>query len=81
MSSLEEIQQKVVSITSKTLNVDVSTLGPESNFVTDLGADSLDQVELVMAFEAEFGSDIPEEQAKKLNTVKDVVEYIHQNSK
>ena len=68
--------EKLKKIIAEVLNVDENEVTPETKFVDDLGADSLDQVELVMAFEEEFGSDIPDEDAEKLTTVGDAIKYI-----
>jgi len=70
------VEGKVKEIISKQLGVDASEVTPESSFVEDLGADSLDTVELVMAFEEEFGIEIPDEDAEKIAKVKDAIEYI-----
>ena len=67
---------KVKEIIVEQLGVDADQIKPESNFVDDLGADSLDTVELIMAFEEEFDVEIPDEDAQKIKTVKDVIEYI-----
>ena len=67
---------RVMKIIRDQLNVTDEQITPEANFIDDLGADSLDQVELVMALEEEFGKDIPEEEAEKLLTVGSVIEYI-----
>ena len=67
---------RVKKIIRDQLNVTDEQITPEASFIDDLGADSLDQVELVMALEEEFGKDIPEEEAEKLQTVGAVVEYI-----
>ena len=67
---------KVKEIIVEQLGVDADQIKPESNFVDDLGADSLDTVELIMAFEEEFDVEIPDEDAQKIKTVKDVMEYI-----
>ncbi len=69
-------EEKVKEIISKQLGVSVSEILPETSFVEDLGADSLDTVELVMAFEEAFGIDIPDEDAEKIVKVKDAIEYI-----
>lgn len=71
-----EIQDKVRSIIASQLGVEEGKIHLESKFVDDLGADSLDTVELVMAFEEEFNIEIPEEEAEKITTVKSVVDYI-----
>jgi acyl carrier protein len=61
--------------------VDADQVKPESNFVDDLGADSLDTVELIMSFEEEFGVEIPDTEAEKIKTVQDVINYIEANKK
>jgi acyl carrier protein len=71
---------RVKKIVVKNLKVEESKIKEDSSFVEDLGADSLDQVELVMDFEEEFGIEIPEEIADKITTIKKAVEYIEQNS-
>jgi acyl carrier protein len=70
------LQSKVIDITSKTLNIDIKKISAESDFANDLGADSLDQVELIMAIEAEFSCEIPDEDASTIRTIKDAVKYI-----
>ncbi len=70
------IEQRVKEIIADQLGVDVEQIKPESKFVDDLGADSLDVVELIMAFEEEFGIEIPDEDAEKIATVGDVLNYI-----
>ena len=67
---------RVKKIIRDQLNVTDEQITPEASFMDDLGADSLDQVELVMALEEEFGKDIPEEEAENLQTVGEVVKYI-----
>ena len=67
---------KVQEIIVKQLGVDAGKVTGEASFVEDLGADSLDTVELVMAFEEEFGIEIPDEDAEKITRVKDAVDYI-----
>lgn len=69
-------EEKVNEIISKQLGVNASEITPESSFVEDLGADSLDTVELVMAFEETFNIEIPDEDAEKIAKVKDAIEYI-----
>ena len=68
---------RVKKIITAQLNVTDEQITPEASFIDDLGADSLDQVELVMALEEEFGNEIPEEEAEKLQTVGAVIEYIN----
>ena len=71
-----EALTKVKQIVVEQLGVDEEEVIPAARFIDDLGADSLDSVELVMAFEEEFGTEISDEDAEKLQTVNDVVEYI-----
>ena len=78
MPSLEE---KVNQIVVEQLGVESSEVTPDASFVDDLGADSLDRVELVMAFEEAFGLEIPDDDAEKILTVQDAVEYIQKNAK
>ncbi len=68
--------ERVVEIIVHQLGVEPEEVTPEANFVDDLGADSLDTIELVMAFEEEFGIEIPDEQAERLRTVGDVIKYL-----
>ncbi len=70
------IEQRVKVIIVEQLGVNPDQVTPEAKFIEDLGADSLDTVELVMALEEEFGSEIPDEQAEKLQSVGDVIKYI-----
>jgi len=70
------IFKKVKNIISEQLGIDVEEVTMESSFVDDLGADSLDIVELIMALETEFDLEIPDEEAENINSVGDVVEYI-----
>lgn len=70
------VEQKVKEIISKQLGVDIGQVTDEASFIEDLGADSLDTVELVMAFEEAFGVEIPDEDAEKIAKVKDAIEYI-----
>ncbi len=72
----EEIKQKVVDLIVEKLDVDREDVKPEAHIVDDLGADSLDIVELVMALEDEFDIEIPDEDAEKIRTVQDVFDYI-----
>jgi acyl carrier protein len=75
------IEEKVKGIVVEQLGVQEDQVKTDSSFVDDLGADSLDTVELVMALEEEFGCEIPDEDAEKITTVKEAVDYIqaHQN--
>jgi acyl carrier protein len=73
------IEQKVRDIIVEQLGVDPEQVTPEASFVDDLGADSLDTVELVMALEEEFDLEIPDEEAEKITTVGDAIEYIERN--
>jgi acyl carrier protein len=77
---MADIEAKVKEIIINELGVDAEKVTPEASFVEDLGADSLDTVELVMAFEEEFGMEIPDEEAEKLRTVGDAINYISSNS-
>ncbi|MGO9612665.1 MAG: acyl carrier protein [Dissulfurispiraceae bacterium] len=70
------VEQKVKEIIAKQLGVDQSEVTPDASFVEDLGADSLDTVELVMAFEEAFNIEIPDDDAEKISKVKDAIEYI-----
>lgn len=72
----EEIQSRVRKIVGEQLGVKEEEITPEASFVDDLGADSLDTVELVMALEEEFETEIPDEDAEKIITIKDAVNYI-----
>ena len=70
-------EDKVKQIIVEQLGVDISEVVPEASFIDHLGADSLDTVELVMAFEEEFDTEIPDEDAEKLTTVGSAIEYLH----
>lgn len=74
------IEAKVTEIIVQQLGVDAEKVTLEASFVDDLGADSLDVVELVMAFEEEFNVEIPDEAAEKISTVKDAVEFLKANT-
>ena len=78
---MSEIEAKVKAIIVDKLGVDESEVKPESSFTNDLGADSLDTVELIMEFEKEFGISIPDDKAEKIGTVADAVAYITENLK
>jgi acyl carrier protein len=77
---MADVEAKVKDIIINELGVEPEKVTPEASFVEDLGADSLDTVELVMAFEEEFGMEIPDEEAEKLQTVRDAVNYIQQHA-
>ncbi len=70
------IQEKVCAIVVEQLGVSEDQVNPSAKFIEDLGADSLDQVELVMALEEEFGCDIPDEEAEKLGSVADAIKFV-----
>ena len=72
------VADRVKEIIVEQLGVNPDQVTPEAKFIEDLGADSLDTVELVMAFEEEFGAEIPDEDAEKLQTVGDVIKYIEE---
>jgi len=72
----QSIEQKIKKIIVEQLGVNEDQVTPEAKFIEDLGADSLDTVELVMALEEEFGNEIPDEEAEKLQSVGDVIKYI-----
>ncbi|MBC8474049.1 MAG: acyl carrier protein [Candidatus Omnitrophica bacterium] len=74
------VTEKVKSIISEQLGVKQEEVTPEASFIDDLGADSLDTVELVMALEEEFGVEIPDEDAEKITTVGDAVRYIEEKA-
>ena len=73
-------EDKVKEIIAEQLGVDASEVTPEANFIDDLGADSLDIVELVMAFEEEFDLEIPDEDAENIRRVQDAVKYIDEHA-
>jgi len=77
---MSEVLNKVVDIVCDQLSVNKDDVNPESSFVEDLGADSLDTVELVMAFEEEFELEIPDDEAEKITTIQSAVEWIQGNS-
>jgi acyl carrier protein len=77
----DDIQEKVKSIIVEQLGVDAAQVKPEASFVNDLGADSLDTVELVMALEEAFDMEIPDDQAEKIQTVGAAIDYIKNHKK
>jgi acyl carrier protein len=81
MAAEKSTEQKVKEIIAEQLGVKIEQVTPEAKFIEDLGADSLDTVELVMALEEEFGQDIPDEEAEKLQSVGDVIKYIEDSRK
>ena len=78
---MSEIASRVKAIIVDKLGVDENEVKPEAGFTTDLGADSLDTVELIMEFEKEFGITIPDDQAENIKTVADAISYIEANQK
>lgn len=74
-----EVFEKIKGLVADQLNIEEDEITMESSFLQDLGADSLDIVELIMAFEEEFDIEIPDEEAEKIETVGDAVEYIQNN--
>ena len=78
---MSEIESRVKAIIVDKLGVDETEVKPEASFTNDLGADSLDTVELIMEFEKAFGINIPDDQAEKISTVGDAIDYIEKNAK
>jgi acyl carrier protein len=76
---MSDTADRVKKIVVEHLGVEEDKVTPDASFIDDLGADSLDIVELVMAFEEEFGVEIPDDAAEKITTVRDAIEYIDQN--
>lgn len=74
-----KIEQRIITTVAETLRIDQNNISLESKFVDDLGADSLDLVELMMAIEAAFNCDIPDEEAGKILTVSDAVRYVEKH--
>ena len=74
------VEDKVKKIIAEKLGVDMSEVVPEASFVDDLGADSLDLVELIMSMEEEFDTDISDEDAEKIQTVQDAIDYIGESA-
>jgi acyl carrier protein len=81
MADVKDVETRVKEIIVEQLGVDASEVNPQASFVNDLGADSLDTVELVMALEEEFDVEIPDDQAEKIQTVGQAIDYIKANSK
>lgn len=77
---MSDVVERVTKIVVEHLGVEESKVKDNASFIDDLGADSLDTVELVMAFEEEFGCEIPDEAAEKILTVKDAIDYIKANT-
>ena len=77
---MASVEERVKQIIVEQLGVDEAEVTPTASFVDDLGADSLDTVELVMAFEEVFGIEIPDEDAEKITTVKDAIAYIEKHA-
>ena len=78
---MSEIESKVKEVIADKLGVDEADVKPEASFTNDLGADSLDTVELIMEFEKSFNITIPDDQAEKITTVGDAIAYIEENKK
>jgi|TARA_B110000444_G_scaffold260137_1_gene306049 acyl carrier protein len=76
---MSDIEQRVKKIVSEQLGTDEAAVKNESSFIDDLGADSLDTVELVMALEEEFDTEIPDDDAEKITTVQQAIDYINKN--
>ena len=81
LKKMSEIKSKVVAIIVDKLNVEESEVTNEASFTNDLGADSLDTVELIMEFEKQFNISIPDDKAEGIQTVGDAISYIEENSK
>ena len=78
---MSDVAERVKKIVVEHLGVEASKVVEEAHFIEDLGADSLDTVELVMAFEEEFGIEIPDDAAEKIQTIKDAIGFIQSQSK
>lgn len=76
---MSNIEERVIKMVAEQLGVKEDDVKPDSSFVDDLGADSLDTVELIMALEEEFDTEIPDEDAEKLSTVQEAITYINNN--
>lgn len=77
---MSDVAERVKKIVVEHLGVEEAKVAEDASFIDDLGADSLDTVELVMAFEEEFGVEIPDDAAEKITTVKDAIDFISSNS-
>ena len=77
---MSDVAERISKIVVEHLGVDAEKVNKEANFIDDLGADSLDTVELVMAFEDEFGVDISDEAAEKIRTVNDAISFVEKNA-
>ena len=77
---MSDVESKIVAIVAEQLGVDESECKNEASFIDDLGADSLDTVELVMALEEAFETEIPDEEAEKITTVQAAIDYVNNNS-
>jgi acyl carrier protein len=80
MATTKPVEERVKEIIVEQLGVEENDVAPAAKFIEDLGADSLDTVELVMAFEEEFDIEIPDEDAEKITTVGDAIQYIKENT-
>ncbi len=78
---MASIEERVTDLVVEQLGVSEDQVNPQASFIDDLGADSLDTVEMIMAFEEEFGIDIPDEDAEKITVVGDAIKYLEENSK
>lgn len=74
------VEEKIKSIIAEQLGVKIEEVNPQASFIDDLGADSLDTVELIMALEEEFNVEIPDEDAEKMTTVGDAIKYIEEKA-
>jgi acyl carrier protein len=81
MAAEKSTEQRIKEIIVEQLGVNADQVTSEAKFIEDLGADSLDTVELIMALEEEFGIEVPDEEAEKLQSVGDVIKYIEENQK
>jgi len=77
--SISDIAAKVIAVVAKQLEVEAEQVTPETSFINDLGADSLDTVELIMEFENEFGINIPDEEAENIQTVGEAIKYVEEH--